>query len=126
MQRQTRQRSAIIEALARVGRPLSASEVLAAARSRAPGLGQATVYRQLKRLVEEELIQAVVLPGQPGRFELAGKAHHHHFLCRSCDSAFEVDGCPGNLERLTPPGFHLEKHEVLLYGLCQDCAAMDV
>ena len=102
-------------------RPLTPAEVLAAAQSRLPGIGQATVYRNLRSLDEQGLVETIAIPGQPKRYELAGKEHHHHFVCRGCESVYEVEDCPGDLAPLTPSGFRLESHEVVLYGLCSSC-----
>jgi len=121
MERNTQQRRSIIAALQRAGRPLGPREILAAASSAVPGLGIATVYRALKSLVQDGQIEPVHLPGQPPRYEPAGKHHHHHFRCRSCNQVFEIPGCPGNLEPLVPKGFVLEDHEVVLYGRCSAC-----
>ncbi len=121
MQRQTRQRDAIRGALAAAARPLSPQEVLSAARRALPGLGIATVYRTVKALVAEGALHTVELPGAPPRYELAGKRHHHHFHCRACDGVFEVDACPAGIPRLLPGGFRLERHEIILYGLCAGC-----
>jgi Fur family ferric uptake transcriptional regulator len=51
MERNTRQRSAIRDAIAQAQRPLLPHEVLEAARTEVPGMGIATVYRNLKALV---------------------------------------------------------------------------
>ncbi|MGH9361888.1 MAG: Fur family transcriptional regulator [Thermoanaerobaculia bacterium] len=122
MERDTRQRRAIRDVLLAAGRPLSPHEVLAAARRQVRGLGIATVYRTLKGLVEQGSLAAVELPGEPPRYELSGKGHHHHFHCRGCGRVFELEGCPEGLKRLTPRGFALEAHEVVLYGRCAGCA----
>ena len=123
MQRQTRQRDAIRGALAESGRPLSPQELLAAARGTLPRLGIATVYRTVKAMLEDGALHAVELPGAPARYELAGKSHHHHFHCRACDGVFEVEACPGRMSGLLPGGFRLERHEIILYGVCADCGA---
>ena len=123
MQRETKQRRAIRRTLKEAGHPLSPNEVLEAARIHVAGLGIATVYRNLKAFQEEGWVVPVELPGEPPRYEIAGKQHHHHFHCRSCDKVYEVDGCPGNLGEVTPDGFQLESHEFVLYGLCEGCAA---
>lgn len=120
--RNTTQQRAICKVLDEAGRPLSPHEVLETARRDVPNLGIATVYRTIRRLVEEGRIIPVSLPGDPPRYETAGKGHHHHFHCRACDRVFEVDGCPGNLRSLLPAGFHLESHDVVLYGLCRRCS----
>jgi Fur family ferric uptake transcriptional regulator len=119
--RQTRQRTAIRQALLDAGRPLSPAEVLAVARRRCPGLGIATVYRNVRRLRERGWLREVELPGAPSRYEVADKDHHHHFHCLSCDRIYDVEDCPGSLGRLAPRGFLVQDHEIILYGLCPNC-----
>jgi len=121
MERRTRQREAIRQALAVADRPLSPQELLARASRALPGLGIATVYRHLTRLDREGALRAVVLPGEPSRYEIAGKDHHHHFRCRACTAVFELPHCPGDFERLAPAGFLVENHELFLMGLCAGC-----
>ncbi|MEL7061961.1 MAG: transcriptional repressor, partial [Acidobacteriota bacterium] len=91
------------------------------ARAEVPSLGLATVYRNLKSLVDDGTLATVELPGATGHYELAGKGHHHYFRCRSCDRVFDVEGCAAQLEELTPRGFQLEAHEIVLYGRCDAC-----
>lgn len=121
IQRNTRQRSAIREVIAEVDRPVGPGEILAAAKDRVPGIGIATVYRNVKALLEEGWLREVELPGEPSRYELAGKAHHHHFRCRACDRVFDIHACPRDLSALTPKGFELDGHEIVLYGRCDTC-----
>lgn len=123
MQRETKQRKAIRRALTEAGHPLSPKELHEAAQSYVEGLGIATVYRNLNAMVDDGWLVPVELPGEPPRYERAGKGHHHHFHCRKCDRVFEVDGCPGNIQQITPDGFQLEHHEFVLYGVCLSCAA---
>jgi Fur family transcriptional regulator, ferric uptake regulator len=123
MERNTRQRTAIRDALQRAHRPLLPQEVLVAAQAQTPRLGLATVYRNLKALVEEGVLCTVELPGENPRFELAGRQHHHHFQCLDCQRVFDVHACPGDLSRLAPPGFTVLDHELTLYGRCGECAA---
>ncbi|MBB4843701.1 Fur family ferric uptake transcriptional regulator [Paucibacter oligotrophus] len=123
MERSTRQRTAIYDAIAAAGRPLSALEVLEAARVDVEGLGIATVYRNLKLLLEDGSVTLVQLPSDGPRYELTGHAHHHHFQCTCCQRVFDVHQCPGDLAKLAPPGFSVERHEITLYGHCEDCQA---
>lgn len=121
MERNTKQRSAIREAITAAHGPVSAREVHDLAQRRVRGMGMATVYRTLKALVTDREIVQVEMPGEPPRYEIAGKAHHHHFYCRSCGRMFEVEQCPGDLSYLAPEGFKLENHDLLLLGQCVDC-----
>ena len=122
MGRPTRQRAAIWAVIEAAGRPLSPGEVLAAARGDVPGLGMATVYRALTALLQDCAVTTVALPGGPARYEAAGRTHHHHFRCRACDRVYDVPGCARGIAALTPVGFELEGHELVLYGRCGGCA----
>jgi Fur family transcriptional regulator, ferric uptake regulator len=120
-QRDTHQREAIRKVLLNAGRPLSINEIFEFASKEAAGLGIATVYRNVKALQTEDWIVQVDLPGQPSRWEVSPKAHHHHFLCRTCDKLFEIHDCPEGLQRLLPEGYTLEEHDILLRGQCDTC-----
>ncbi len=122
MERATRQRAAIRDAIAGAERPLLPQEVLEAAQTQVPGLGIATVYRNLKSLLVDNELKLVNLPGENPRFELAHGHHHHHFQCKHCQRVFDVHACPGNLAALAPAGFTVDDHDLTLYGRCKDCA----
>ncbi len=121
MIRTTRQRTAIRDVFEKANRPLGAPEVLESAKSNVKGLGIATVYRTIKGLLDEGWLVPVDVPGEPPRYELSGKEHHHHFHCKQCGRVFEVEGCVENLKRLLPPGFRITGHEVFLFGHCAQC-----
>lgn len=101
---------------------MSPQEVLDTTKSRIPEIGIATVYRNIKSFVEAGTLKTVPVPGQPDRYEMSGKKHHHHFFCRKCERAFEMEGCPGSFDNLAPDGFQVQDHEIYLYGLCKDCS----
>lgn len=122
MERNTRQRLAIRDAIAKEDRPLLPSEVLQLAQLDCPGMGIATVYRNLKSLVDDGSLQVVSLPNENPRFELAGHHHHHHFQCRQCQKVFDIHACVDDVAKLLPQGFVLQDHDITLYGLCQPCA----
>jgi Fur family ferric uptake transcriptional regulator len=121
MERSTRQRIAIRAAIADAQRPLSPQEVLEHAREEVQGLGLATVYRNIKALMDEGALQVVNLPGDSPRYELSGHGHHHHFQCVACSRVFDIHQCPGDLRNLAPKGFKVEHHELTLYGRCPAC-----
>jgi Fur family ferric uptake transcriptional regulator len=123
--RNTRQRNAIRQAFDESTRPLSPQEVLDWGRRRVANMSLATVYRTLAVLLEEKQITRVELPGQPPLYELAGLKHHHHFHCDVCGRTFDIEGCPGDLSRMVPPGFELKRHDLTLFGRCAACVAED-
>jgi Fur family transcriptional regulator, ferric uptake regulator len=119
--RNTQQRREIREVFERNDRPLAADEVLHLAQQKMAGLGIATVYRTIKALGDEGWLVPVEVPGAPPRYEVRGKAHHHHFHCLKCGKLFELDGCLEHLGKLIPPSFTVVDHVVLIYGYCAGC-----
>ena len=121
--RRTSQRSAIVRVVRDAPGPLRPLEILDLASRIVPTLGIATVYRQLRRLQDAGEMRAVDLGVNDVRYEPTDRGHHHHFLCRECEEAFDIHGCPGGMAELAPPGFEIEKHEITLYGRCDECSA---
>jgi Fur family transcriptional regulator, ferric uptake regulator len=119
--RNTQQRREILEVFERNNRPLASEEVLQLAQQKMSGLGIATVYRTIKALTDEGWLVPVEVPGAPPRYELRGKAHHHHFHCLKCGKLFELDECLERLGKLIPASFTVVDHVVLIYGYCAGC-----
>jgi Fur family ferric uptake transcriptional regulator len=122
MERNTRQRIAIVKTMEQADRPLSVPEIHRLGAKILPGLAIATVYRSIKALLADKVLCEVVLPGTVVRYELPRHEHHHHFHCRRCDRVYEVEGCPG-LKGMTPRGFKMEGHNLTITGLCGSCVA---
>jgi len=131
MERHTRQRQAVIDALGQSGQALSPPEILARAQAAVASLNLSTVYRQIKAMHDAQQIVRVDLPGQPARFEAlchesqAAKPghHHHYFHCSDCDRVYAIHACPGKMAHLAPPGFEVQRHDLTLHGRCASCAA---
>jgi Fur family ferric uptake transcriptional regulator len=120
--RNTRQKQAIRTAFEEADRPLSPEEALAAAQRHYENLGIATVYRNIKAMLADGSLEPVSLPGEAMRYEIAGKAHHHHFHCHDCGKLYELEGCSTTVLPRLPRGFRVTGHEFLLYGVCARCA----
>ena len=130
MERNTRQREAVLAAIEHAGRALTPGEILALAQASVASLNLSTIYRHINALQDEARIVKVLLPGQAPRFEAACGAtdddaqhHHHHFHCNACDRVFALHACPGSMQEPAPAGFVVEAHEITLRGRCADCAA---
>ena len=120
--RNTRQKEAIRDSFMSSARPLTPEEVLRAAQQKVDGISMATVYRNLNSLVTESWLSPVDVPGESTRYEVAGKAHHHHFQCDACGKMFDMPGCAVPAKQKLPPGFRATRHELFLYGQCAECA----
>ena len=131
MERNTRQREAVLAAIEHAGRALTPGEILALAQGSVASLNLSTIYRHINALQDEARIVKVLLPGQAARFEAAcaeGHAHggaphhHHHFHCNGCDRVYALHACPGSMQDLAPAGFIVSAHEITLRGLCAECS----
>ena len=129
MERHTRQRQAVLDAIDHAGRALTPNEILALAQASVASLNLSTIYRHLSALQDDARIHKVMLPGQAARFEAAcagghqeADHHHHHFHCSACDRVVALHGCPGSMQDLAPKGFVVQSHEVTLRGLCAGCS----
>jgi Fur family ferric uptake transcriptional regulator len=119
--RTTRQRSAIRDILETATHPLSVSELHEMASRDVSKLGIATVYRSIASLIEEGSLSVVDIAGEPPRYEMGGKKHHHHFHCTRCRRVYDIAGCVGDPSRLAPPRFRVASHDVTLAGTCASC-----
>ncbi|MBN2372138.1 MAG: transcriptional repressor, partial [Vicinamibacteria bacterium] len=93
------------------------------AQARVPGIGIATVYRAVRRMLEKGRLVMVRLPGGSVAYESAGRPHHHHFHCHVCGRAWDLPGCPLPGRLCVPPRFRIESHELVIHGRCDDCGA---
>jgi len=117
----TTQQTSILRVLDTLDRPVTPQELLVAASVASPGLGLATVYRALKKLVETGKVRKIELAGVPPHYEVESDKHHHFFVCEDCQRIFDTEGCPGGFTKLLPAGFTMTSHEVIIYGACRDC-----
>lgn len=125
--RATRQRAAIMVALADAETFLSAQELYDKLRSRGAKVGLTTVYRTLQWLNDQGEIDALHVAGKEAAYRRCGTAdHHHHLVCRSCGRAEELASAA--VEEWTrrsaqSHGFTAVTHTVEIYGLCGSCAS---
>ncbi|MFH1435765.1 MAG: transcriptional repressor [Pseudomonadota bacterium] len=122
MKRKTQQREAIKRVFEEHERPLRVGEILELGRKEVPRLDQATVYRNLKRLVEQGWLLQITYPRMGTLYERAGQDHHHLFHCHECERVLVLPGCALDFERAAPPGFVTESHDIFLGGKCGDCS----
>jgi len=124
-QRQTSQRDAIVAVIEASNGPLTVQQIHEEAKKTLNRLGIATVYRNIKLLIESHQIHSIVLPDGQTRYESANLGHHDHFRCRKCDKIFDLPQCPMELPAglKLPGGFVVQDHELTLYGICPTCSS---
>ena len=123
--RNTIQRREVIGALGRVQGFVSAQELHATIIRDGGRIALATVYTQLKRLVDGGEVDAVMTDRGESLFRRCDvNAHHHHLACRNCGAIVEVDTPEIEQwsERLAERyGYRDLRHVLELNGLCASC-----
>jgi Fe2+ or Zn2+ uptake regulation protein len=124
-QRVTPQRLAIARALTDLDRHATAEQVFGHVSARMPGVSLPTVYATLDLLEELGLARRVATEGGAVVYDPRAD-DHHHLVCRSCGSIADVDApvdAAGLLEAAREAGFSPDASQVVVRGLCADCAA---
>lgn len=121
--RVTRPRLAVHEALRRLGGHRSADEIAAELRRRGEALPRMSVYNAAADLASAGLLMRA--DAGPGRtlYEV-NAGWHHHFVCRSCRSVFDVPCLKGRKPCLEMPSRvgRADEAQVIFRGVCRGCA----
>src|SRR4051794_36466478 len=122
--RVTSQRIVINRVLHELYEHVTADELLEAVEERLPGVSLPTVYATLELLEELGEVKRVAIPGGPGLFDRR-TTPHHHMVCRSCGRAEDIDAevdLAGALRSAKRRGFESRDAQVLVTGICEECA----
>lgn len=115
--RSTRQRHAIKHAFEQAKRPLSPKEIMDLSAHAVPNLGIATIYRNIKSMLEGGELMSVEIPGQPSRYYLPMPEKHPVFLCRSTNQAFFLDPKSVKIQLMgISQHFTVDHCEVIVHG----------
>lgn len=81
----------------------------------------ATVYNNLKTLLNDGLIKKVSVEGYPDRYELAGR--HDHLLCKKCGSLSDIvlRDLTSEIEEQTHED--IQSYDLKISYLCSNCRA---
>jgi Fur family ferric uptake transcriptional regulator/Fur family peroxide stress response transcriptional regulator len=122
MIRHTQQRQAILEAVERSPDHPTAAQVYERVRRVLPGVGFATVYRNLGALAGEGLIREIRV-GDAIQYDRRTD-RHDHAVCGGCGKLVDVlVPLPDAVVRsvLEESGFQVVGHHTEVFGLCSNC-----
>lgn len=86
------------------------------------------VYDVLRALTAAGLVRRIQPEGSVARYEARVGDNHHHIVCRSCGAIADADCAVEARPCLTASddhGFTIDEAEVIYWGRCPDCAALD-
>ena len=120
--RSTPQRHAVMAFLMEQKGHPTAAEIFAAVNRLDPRSSRATIYNNLRALVQAGLVREVAVEGRAARFDAKG-ARHHHFICDRCDNVEDLDWY--EVPRPVPASLGkrvVRECELIFRGLCSQCA----
>lgn len=121
---QTKQRDVILGVLKRQKGHFTLEELTHKVQKKDSHIGQITVYRALKTLIEKGVVETIAKQDGSREFEIH-KGHHDHIICQSCGSVYEFHDA--ELEKAKRQiaekhGMVLSDHKLQLFGLqCPRC-----
>jgi Fe2+ or Zn2+ uptake regulation protein len=126
-QRVTSQRLVILRELRQRGQHATAEEIHRAVVNELPGISVPTIYATLELFVELGLARRIET-GTAALYD-AGLEPHQHAVCRRCGRVQDVDGrlnANALLGAARAAGFEPQGAELIISGLCAECAAKAV
>src|SRR5580698_1223505 len=120
--RRTPQRYAVMAFLMEQNRHPTAVEIFEAVNRVDPRSSKATVYNNLRDLVQAGLVREVAVEGRAARFDVKG-TRHHHFICDRCGNVEDIEWydvpkpASGSLGKRV-----VRECELIFRGFCTKCA----
>lgn len=120
--RNTPQRYAVMAFLMEQAGHPTAAEICEAVNRVDPRSSRATVYNNLRDLVQAGLVREVAMEGRAARFDATGM-RHYHFICDRCGNVEDVDWYDVPRPAAASLGKRvLRECELIFRGLCVKCA----
>lgn len=114
--RQTKNKKLILTALKR-HHILSAKELS----ELFPDIDFSTIYRNLKRFVDDGLVREVKTGSETVSYEKA-RDSHDHFVCNSCEDVKEIKIESSYLQKYLPRGYQINLGQNIIKGTCNKCS----
>ncbi|HEY2861769.1 MAG TPA: Fur family transcriptional regulator [Terracidiphilus sp.] len=100
----------------------TAAEIFDGVNSLDPRSSRATIYNNLRDLVQAGLVREVAVEGRAARFDAKAR-RHHHFICDHCGEVDDIEwyDIPKPASRTLGKRV-LRDCELIVRGLCSKCA----
>ena len=121
--RSTPQRYAVMAFLMEQAGHPTAAEIFEAVNRVDPRSSRATIYNNLRDLVQAGLVREVAMEGRAARFDAPQGMRHHHFICDRCGNVEDVGWYDVPRPKAASLGKRvLRECELIFRGLCAKCA----
>lgn len=122
----TKNQQYILNLLEQLDEEISAQDLHLKLRKNSLKIGLATIYRTLKSLHLQGIIQERINPNGESFYKLIKDSHNHHLNCVNCGQStiLKSDYCPVNnhlIDWCLSQNFKLYYHHLEFFGLCENC-----
>lgn len=124
--RNSAQRSLILDIMAGNKTHPTADEIYEEARKKDPHISRGTVYRNLNFLVDSKNILRISVPNGADHFD-STLEEHYHFYCENCGKVtdvpdLDISKIKETESALSQQGYSQIKHKIVFEGLCPECS----
>ena len=109
----------ILEIISSSRSHMTAEQVFEALRQSCPKVALATVYNNLNRLWEEDLIRKISVEGMPDRYDRIQR--HDQLVCKCCGRLADVDLGDLTQQLESKIGMPILSYDLKLLYLCDSC-----
>lgn len=105
------------------GSALTQKEIEEALEQELGSVDRVTLYRNLRLLMEKQVIHQIPMDAQTVKYKLAGahkKVDHPHFHCSHCDKLLCMPQVKIE-ENMLPGGFVIQSSHLIIEGVCDLC-----
>jgi Fur family ferric uptake transcriptional regulator len=123
--RQASSQERILTLLKQLDHEISAQELHIELRHQNQSLGLATIYRTLKALQKEGVIQGRTLNSGESLYSLVATEQQHYLTCVCCSQSIPVEDCPVchmAAAWCKSLSFKVYYHTLEFFGLCSECS----
>ena len=85
-----------------------------------PNIGKATVYRNLRLMLESGRVKKLSINSEKARYDIA--SNHYHAICVTCGEIFDLNlDYQKELDILLGDKFNVIEHELTFKVSCENC-----
>lgn len=124
-ERNTKQKEQILKIVESCEDHPTIKEIVTKVKTKYPTIGQATIYRNINKLVEEGKINKLYHMEDLNHYD-GKKIPHNHFVCRKCGKIIDIyenDNEQKLKEVERKYSVEISKIDILYEGICEECNA---
>ncbi|MFT8704394.1 Fur family transcriptional regulator [Bifidobacterium aquikefiricola] len=126
--RTTPQRKLIYRIITATAQHVSAQQIQQELEEVFPGISLPTVYSTLELFTQLGVIHKMAINNGEMLYDTGWSHPHAHMRCKKCGRIIDLDIPPvtqQDIRSAAEAGFSVDSGDLLLYGLCKECAAQE-